>query len=167
MQAAVDWTWSFPVLVASVLFVAGAALGGRRAPPPGVPALVAGTVVLLCALAAFVAPWISNHRVGQAKASSLSDPVSAVRRLDSAEKWNRWNPDAPELLGVIAERAGEYAAAADQYAAAARNSQAPWLDYLLEARAAKAEPDRSRRARACAAAHRGNPARTHLSEAVC
>ena len=75
VQAAVDWTWSFPVLVASVLLVAGAALGGPRGRPPGVPALVAGTAVLLCAIAAFVAPWISNHRVGQAKASSVSDPV--------------------------------------------------------------------------------------------
>ena len=114
VQAAVDWTWSFPVLVASVLLVAGAALGGPRGRPPGVPALVAGTAVLLCAIAAFVAPWISNHRVGQAKASSVSDPVSAVRKLDSARKWNRWNPDAPELLGVIAERAGEYKVAADR-----------------------------------------------------
>ena len=167
VQAAVDWTWSFPVLVASVLLVAGAALGGPRGRPPGVPALVAGTAVLLCAIAAFVAPWISNHRVGQAKASSVSDPVSSVRKLDSARKWNRWNPDAPELLGVIAERAGEYEVAADEYAEAARHSQSPWLDHLLEARAAKAEPDRRRRALACAAAHRGNPAETHLYEAVC
>ena len=39
---------------------------------------------------------------------------------------------------MIAERAGQYGAAADEYVEAARYSQSPWLDYLLEARAAKA-----------------------------
>ncbi len=167
VQAAVDWTWSFPVLVASVLLVTGAALGGRRGTPPGLPSLVAGSAVLLCAIGAFAAPWISNHQVGQAKVLSVADPVAAVRKLDSAGRWNRWNPAAPELLGVIAERAGEYKVAADDYAAAARLSQSPWVDQLLEARAAKAGSNGLRRVRACASSHRGNPAETHLFEAVC
>lgn len=167
VQAAVDWTWSFPALVAGVLLVVGAALGGGRTSPPGNLSLVAGTIVLLCAVGAFAAPWISNRRVDQARSLSIGDPGAAVKRLDSARRWNRWNPDAPELLGVIAERAGEYRAAADEYVEASRYSQSPWLDYLLEARAAKEQPDRVRRARACARAQQANPARTHLSEAVC
>jgi hypothetical protein len=165
-EASVDWIWSFPVLVASLLVVVGAAAGGRRVSAPSPLLTVAGSLALLVLLTSFTAPWLSNHRLREARAAVAGSPAS-TDRLDSAARWNRWDPSVHEWAGVVAERAGEEAVAADDYAKAATLSQSPWLEQILEARAAKAGGDRKRAVRACAAAHQGNPGRTHLYEEVC
>jgi Mg-chelatase subunit ChlI len=128
---------------------------------------VAGSVALLVVLTSFAAPWLSHRRLVQARDAADTNPATAVTRLDSALRWNRWDPAVHEWAGVIAERAGEDTVAADDYAKAATLTQYPWLEQILEARAAKAAGDRTRAKRACAASHRGNASRTHLYEEVC
>jgi hypothetical protein len=166
-EASVDWIWSFPVLVAALLVVVGAAAGGRRAGPPSPLLTVAASLVLLVLLTSFAAPWLSNRRLRQARATAAGNPAASADRLDSAVRWNRWDPSVHEWAGVVAERAGDETVAAADYAKAATLSQSPWLERILEARAAKAGGDRRRALRACAAAHQGNPGRTHLYEEVC
>jgi hypothetical protein len=166
-QAALDWTWSFPVLVASAFLVAGAAAGGRRGPAPSGLATVAGSLAVFAVLTSLAAPWYAHRLVGEARGTIEKRPANALHTLDSAVRWNRWDPAGHELAGVAAERLGEDSVAAGDYAAAAKLSQSPWLERLFEARAAKAAGDRARADRACALAHRGNPAETHLYGTIC
>lgn len=166
-QAALDWTWSFPALVAAAFLVAGAAAGGRRAAAPSGLATVAGSLALFAVLTSFAAPWLGHRLLGQARGAIQTSPSSSVHTLDSALRWNRWDPAAHELAGVAAERLGEDSVAAGDYAAAARLSQSPWLERLFEARAARAGGDAARAGRACALAHGGNPAETQLYGTIC
>lgn len=166
-QAALDWTWSFPVLVASAFLVAGAAAGGRRGAAPSGLATVAGSLAVFAVLTSLAAPWYAHQLLGEARATIVKSPASAAHTLDSAVRWNRRDPAAHELAGVAAERLGEELVAADDYAAAAKLSQSPWLERLFEARAAKAAGERARAGRACDLAHRGNPAETQLYGTIC
>lgn len=166
-QAALDWTWSFAGLVAPALLVAGAALAGRRATAPGIVPTVVGSVVLLALVLGFSAYWQADRDLRAGRSLVDADPTLAIAPLERSRDWNRWDPEPLELLGRIAERAGEPRLAADYYARAAGYSQHRWLDDFREARAAKEAGDRQRRMAACAKATRENPAETRLRDAFC
>ena len=103
-QAAVDWTWSFPALVAPVMLVAGASAAALpRRPPRGVT-LVIGSVVLLVALVGLAAPWLAHRDLKAAVQAQSDRPVAALAAIESARRWNRWDPESLEIRGAILER---------------------------------------------------------------
>jgi O-antigen ligase len=167
VQASVDWTWSFPGLVAPALLVAGAAAGGTRHGPPGVVPIVGGSVVLLAVVGLLGAQGLGDREVDRARDRLVTDPAGSLAAADDARRWNRWDPAWLEIRGRLAERAGRLEQAADDYADAAKLSQRAWLDHFREARVAKAAGDGRRLAAACATAHRENPAETRLRFALC
>jgi hypothetical protein len=167
IQAAVDWTWSFPGLVVPALFVAGAAAGGRKSAPPNVVTIVIGAMALLAAVTAVAAPWLGQRALDDALRLELSDPAEAAKRNEVARSWNPWDPAALELGGRLSERRGAFDAAADAYHRAALLSPSPWLDYFRVARVAKASGDVSRRRSACALARASNPGEQRLYDALC
>ena len=95
LQASVDWTWSFPGLVAPVLLVAGAAAGGTA--QRAAPRLRAEILVSAAALAALVclgAPYLAHRSVATAAAAVPSDPAEAYAAARSATRLNPWSPRA-------------------------------------------------------------------------
>jgi hypothetical protein len=166
-HAALDWTWSFPGLVAAALLVSGAALAGRRSHAPGIVPMLGGAVVLLAVVVGLGAYWQADRDLREGRSLVATDPVAAVTSLERSLDWNHWDPEPLELLGLIAERNRAPMLAADYYAKAAPRSQRRWLDHFREARAAKEAGNRQRRLAACALATRENPAEKRLRDAFC
>ena len=166
-QAVVDWTWSFPGLLVPVFLVAGATSRGVRGRSPRTVAARGGSRRSLSRRRQ-PADSVAGATVGRRSRRVRADnPALALRRLETARRWNRWNPLALEIRGSVRERQGAFVAAADDYARAATLVRASWLDRFREARAAKAAGDLTRARRACKLGHAGNPAEHHLYEAIC
>jgi hypothetical protein len=166
-QAALDWTWSFPGLVAAGLLVSGAALAGVQSSPPRIVPTVVGAAVVLAVVVGLGAYWQADRELRNGRALAGTNPVAAVASLERSLDWNHWDPEPLELLGLIAERHRAPMLAANYYAKAARYSQRRWLDHFREARAAKEAGNRRRRLAACALATRENPAEDRLRDALC
>jgi hypothetical protein len=166
-QAALDWTWSFPGLVAPALLVAGAALPGRQSRAPGIVLTLVGSVVVLVLVVGLGAYWQADRDLRAGRELVGKDRVAAVASLQRSLDWNRWDPEPLELLGLVAERNGDPRLAAAYYATAAHYSQRRWLNHFREARAAKEAGNEQQRLTACAKATRENPAEKRLRDAVC
>lgn len=157
-QASVDWTWSFPGLVAPAFLVVGVAAGGgaghRRVP------LLREISVALAALAALVViggPYLAHRDVEAATGAQGANPTHALSRAHSATRLNPWDADAYTLQAQILEAHGDDAAAAAKYADAARRSLEPYVGLLEEARAAGKAGEHARAIGACRAAILANP----------
>jgi hypothetical protein len=169
VESSVDWTWSFPGLVAPVLLVAGAA-APRRAAPASSPSRVrvAAAGVLTAAAVGAVGLPFGADREATAAAAALDrhDPAAALASLARARAFDRWNPDAALLRGLAASELGHPRAAAAAYGRAARLSSRPWVGLYERARVERAAglPAASRD---CAAALAENPLEPALREGVC
>jgi hypothetical protein len=137
LQASVDWTWSFPGLVAPVLLVVGAAGGGNRQhTPPRIRTEILVSAAALAVLVCLAAPYLAHRSVATAAAAIHSQPLKAYAAARSATRLNPWSPRAYELKAQALEAAGDYAGAASTYETAARYALEPSAAYLNEARAA-------------------------------
>ena len=113
------------------------------------------------------APWLAHRDLKAAVQAQSDRPVAALAAIESARRWNRWDPESLEIRGAILERQGQPAAAARDFARAAGLSRLSWIDRFREARAAGESGDKALSRRACALAHEANPAEQHLYEALC
>ena len=164
VEASADWTWSFPGIVAPVLFVVGAAAvpsGAPREPRPRPLLLVAAAA----ALVALALPYVAAGRL--ARASSAGTPAAALAQVHAAEALNPWDPDALSTEGRLLEARGEYAAAAALYADAARRSQRPWLEWFRQARALRRAGEAQPAAAACLLAQHADPSEDLLHRGPC
>ena len=166
-QAAIDWTWSFPGLVLPAFVLAGACCCGLRRAPPRRVSTVAGALALAAVVVVLGSQLMGTRLTEDGRELVERDPTRAVSLLEDARRWNPWDPEPLRLLGLVAERGGEPALAADRYAQSAELSQAQWLDRYREARAARTAGEHRRAAEACELAAQGNPAETRLREAIC
>jgi hypothetical protein len=164
VEASADWTWSFPGIVAPVLFVVGAAAvpsGPARKPRPRPLLLVAAAV----ALVALAVPYVAAGRL--ARASSAGTPAAALAHVRAAEALDPWNPDALSTEGRLREARGEFAVAAALYAEAARRSQRPWLDWFRQARALRRGGAVHAAVNACLLAQHADPSEDLLHRGPC
>ena len=168
IQASVDWTWSFPGLVAAVMLVLGLAAGGSRQSARARPATEAAVVGLaVAALGIFAVPYLSDRALAQASGNQSSRPATALAQARSAIRLYPWDQRAYALEGSIFGSAGDYTAAANAYAEAASRALEPWVQHLDEARTA-VQAKRIPLARtACEAALRENPYAVDAVLALC
>ena len=168
IQASVDWTWSFPGLVAAVMLVLGLAAGGSRQSARARPATEAAVVGLaVAALGIFAVPYLSDRALAQASGNQSSRPATALAQARSAIRLYPWDQRAYALEGSILGSAGDYTAAANAYAEAASRALEPWVQHLDEARTA-VQAKRIPLARtACEAALRENPYAVDAVLALC
>lgn len=166
LQASVDWTLSFPALVAAVLFVVGVASGAGTSRPAGRATAVAAGAALLVVLATLAGPYLS----ARALASSRADGGRPQRAWDLASRarwFDRWNPDVVAWQGQVAETAGHYVLAAELYEHAASLAQQPWVDEFRRARALRSAGLAAARKSACLAARAENPLEWRLQLGPC
>jgi hypothetical protein len=133
-QASIDYLWSFPLLVASVLLLLGAAGEPRelreRDPRAGVRA-IAVAIAAVAVATSFGAPYVADR----ALALAAAEPSRAWEHTESARRLNRWNPEVYALQGTIAQENGDFALAVDRYRAAERLARHAWLYEFRSARA--------------------------------
>jgi hypothetical protein len=128
---------------------------------------VLGVAALLAVLVGFTAPWLSERALDRAESLQTDDVVGALSAIRTARSWNPWNAGALELRGLIEERSGAFALAAEDYLDAAELTRSSWLDYFRTARAARAAGDEALHRRACRLAHAANPAERRLYDGIC
>ncbi|HET6657049.1 MAG TPA: O-antigen ligase family protein [Gaiellaceae bacterium] len=166
-DASVDWTWSFPAIVATALFVAGAAAGSRRLripPARWTAAILGGTFALALAL---TLPFLADRHVTNAQELMGRGAGGALRQLDSAAKLDPWNPDVLTLEGRLAEGAGNYDLAVRRYREAAVDSQRPWAQEYMQARTLSQAGRPAEARAACERAVAQNPGEKSLYEGPC
>jgi O-antigen ligase/polysaccharide polymerase Wzy-like membrane protein len=166
-DASVDWTWSFPAIVATTLFVAGAAAGSRqlRIPPARwTAALLGGTFALALAL---TLPFLADRRVTNAEELMSRGAGGALRQLDGAGKLDPWNPDVLTLEGRLAEGSGDFDLAVRRYREASVDSQRPWVEEYLQARTYSRAGRPAEARAACERAVVQNPGEKRLYEGPC
>jgi hypothetical protein len=165
-QASVDWTWSFPGLVAPALLVAGSAAPGERR-GLGWPARGLVLVALLAAIASLAGPYLADRLRDRADDLQRTNATVAWRHTEEARKLNPWDPAIVSLQGRLAEAVGEFRRSAERYRAAADLSQRPWLEYFREARALARAGARSASLAACRRAAAENPREKLLRREHC
>jgi tetratricopeptide (TPR) repeat protein len=167
-QASIDWTWSFPALVAPTLLVVGAAAGTVRDPirGRGVVSIALG-VGTIAAFLLVASPYLATRHLEEAKALQDVDVAGAWDRAESARLLNPWNPDVLSLQGRLAEAVGRNRLAAERYGAAARLSRRPWLEHYYRARALERAGALDAARAACRRALAGNPADETLATGPC
>ena len=164
VEASADWTWSFPGIVAPVLFVVGAVAVPSGAPRESRPRpLLLGVAAV--ALVALAVPYVAAGRLVQA--SSAGAPAAALARVHAAEALDPWDPDAISTEGRLLEARGEFVAAAARYAEAAGRSQRPWLDRFREARALRRAGAVYAAVDACLLAQQADPSEDLLHRGPC
>jgi tetratricopeptide (TPR) repeat protein len=167
VEASLDWTWSFPGIVAPVLLVLGAAAGSRAPRPSGwlaTTGILAATFALALAL---VVPYLADRRLERANDLIASGAGGASGEVEAARKLAPWHAEAISLEGRLAEGAGEFDVAAERYRAAADVSQRPWANHFLEARALAAAGRSATAWTACKRAIAANPGERTLYEGAC
>jgi O-antigen ligase len=167
LEAALDWTWSFPGIVVPVLLVTGAAAGG-----PSLARTRAGTVAALAlaavaAAAAFALPWAARHELQAAAAARALDGTEAWRRADRARGLAPTDPAPVTFEARLAEAARRYALAARLYAEAASRSQEPWVLEWERARVLRLAHRPAAARAACRLAFSGNPGEPRLHAGPC
>jgi hypothetical protein len=166
VEASVDWTWSFPVLVATVALAVGATARSASTRPVNARVLAIAGAAALAALVVLAPRFLAARATSQGQALARTDPAAAAERLRFARALDPWSADATAAAGRLDEAAGKYAAAAVLYARAASLSQQPWLDRYRQARAL-AHFDGAARGAACRAAVRANPGEPQLHAGPC
>lgn len=158
VQASVDWTWSFPGLVAPVLVAAGAAAGTPRRTQVVSRVPFALLSVLLCLVGAtFAVRFAAEIERRAAVRLAPSDPAAAAHSARLAERLDRWDPAVLETRAQLARRETAFGRAARDFERAAKLSRHSWLDELLAAKMFARTGGVAQQARACRAAQAGNP----------
>ena len=165
-QAAVDWTWSFPVLVAVTLFTVGVAAGAGRRSELRLQGF-AFAALAVSAVALIMPQYLVAEHLARAAELRRSDARRAWLHAEAALDLNRWSADALELQGKIAEADGRTKLAAQKYGAAARYARRPWLPYFYEARVLARAGDRVDALAACRRALAASPFDAALRTGPC
>jgi O-Antigen ligase len=167
LEASVDWTWSFPGIVAPVLLVVGASAGPPRWRRPPRPAVAAFAAAALAAAAAFSLPWAGARQLQAATAIQTTQPAQASSLARSARSLTPTDPAPIALLGRLAESERRYTLAATLYAEAASRSQEPWVLEWERARVLLLDRHRSAAAAACRLAIGENPGEPVIRDGPC
>jgi hypothetical protein len=166
-EASVDWTWSFPVVLATACAVVGAAAGPAAAQLPVRAAAASACAACVLAVLLFGPRVVAADAVDKARSLATSAPASAGARLDLARALDPWDPEAAAETGRLAEARGDYREAARRYARAAVLSQRPWLQHFRQARALAAAGASRASFVACRTAFRENPGEPDLHGGPC
>ncbi len=153
IEVSVDWTWSFPGIVAPVLLVVGAAAAARE-PRRGPARWWVVLPLAAAALLALAVPYAAASRLAAGQ-------VGASLRLDP------WNAAAVSAQGRLLEEQGRFVAAAARYARAATLSQRPWLESFRQARALRRAGDIPGTVAACMRAQHADPPEDALHVPPC
>ena len=165
-QASVDWTFSFPALVAATMLVVGAAAGGLRRRGGSLwGGAVAGTAALGM-LVLLAGPYLAQRELARAERAA-AEPSRAWELARRARGFHPWNEQATAFQGRLAETSGRYLLAASLYAQAAEWSQQPWTEEFRRARALQAAGDTRRSRAACRLAQAQNPLEPKLRTGPC
>jgi tetratricopeptide (TPR) repeat protein len=169
-QASIDWTFSFPALVATTLLVAGAAAGpaaGRLSISARSATGTAGvTVLALAMLVAFAGPYLATHDLSRARAAK-ADPDRAWRLLRQARGFDPWNAEVVDYQGQVAEGAGRFRQAAGLYSDAAALARLSWAEEYRRARALRSGGFIPASRAACRRAQFLNPLERLLEQGPC
>jgi tetratricopeptide (TPR) repeat protein len=166
-QASIDWTWSFPAIVAATLFVIGAAAGSRPRALMTRSATAALAIAVIGVIVSFGGPYLADRQLAQAANLQADHPDRAWQAAERARRLDPRNPDALALQGRLSEAAGQWRRAADRYDAAAQVSPRPWVEHYREARALARAGLVARSRAACRRAVRENPGEKTLFEGPC
>lgn len=171
-RASIDFTWSFPGLVAPTLLLVGAAgppsswqrlRSGRRS----VVAPLAAGVLAVGGLAAFGAPYLADRELARAAELASVDPDSAWDHAVSAHRLNPWEPEIVVAQAQLAEAAGEFRLAAEHFRRAADLSYFPWLEHFRAAGALEQANALAASRAACRRAIRLNPGEQLVRSGPC
>jgi hypothetical protein len=166
LQASVDWTFSFPALVAAVLLVLGASAGPSRSRPTGVVAAAGAIGVAAVLLLMLAGPLFSARALAQSMAAA-DDPPRAWQLASRARTFDRWDGDVISWQGQVAESAGHFLLAARLYNRAVGLTQQPWVDQFARARVLRRAGLVKASREACRAAHSENPLEWRLQVGPC
>lgn len=164
-QASVDWTFSFPALVAAVLLVAGAATGPGLLRVRATPAVLGGAAVAIAALVALGGPYLATRHLSDAKGAAT--PQKAWDLLQKARGLDPWNAEVVDYQGQVAEDAGRYREAARLYGRAATLARLSWVEEYRRARALHEGQFIPEAKAACLRAQALNPLERLLEQGPC
>jgi O-Antigen ligase len=163
-ESSIDWTWSFPGIVATTLVVVGAAAGAGRRARGGRIATALTVGVGLVIVASLLAPYLADRQLARATAATAEDPNEAWRLAGSARRLDPWNPAALVLQGQLAEQAGFYRLAASRYLEAADLSKRRWYEVLRASVALERAGASASSQALCAEVLRANPLEPQVIE---
>ncbi|MEZ5099337.1 MAG: O-antigen ligase family protein [Thermoleophilia bacterium] len=157
LQASIDWTWSFPAIVAPMLLAVGAAAGAgpaRGARPLGIAVASSGLAAAVLVIGGL---WLATASSGRAEAALGDAPRAAWSDAADALRVNPWDATALSVQGRVAAEAGDLELARARLLEAADRSQRPWFEWYVLARA-YGQADRQAEAEAaCDTARSLNP----------
>jgi hypothetical protein len=164
-QASIDWTFSFPALVAASLLVAGAASGPGRVRARATLVAAGASLVAVVLLVALAGPYLATTELAHAKSATTSD--RAWQLLRHAHAFDPWNADVVDYQGQVAEGAGRFRQAARLYAKAETLTRLSWVEEYRRARAFRAGGFSAASKAACRRAQSLNPLEKLLTEGPC
>ena len=167
LQASVDWTFSFPALVAAVLLVVGVGAGAGRARPAGRALSVGAGIAAALILVGLAGQYFSARTLEHAAKVATSDPARAWDLASQARWYDRWSPDVVVLQAQIAETTGRYHLAATLFEHAAGLALDPWREEFLRAGALKRDGLAAEARVACRTAHVENPLEWRIQRGPC
>lgn len=162
LQASIDWTWSFPAVVAPMLLVLGATARpapGRGARPLGLALASSGAAVAVVVLGGL---WWSTASASRAEAALADAPRAAWSDAADALRLNPWDATALSVQGRVAAEAGDLELARARLLEAADRSQRPWFEWYVLARAYGEADRRDEAEAACDTARALNPVAPEL-----
>jgi hypothetical protein len=164
-QASLDWTFSFPALVAAALLVAGAATGRGSIRVRAAPASLALTAVAAAALVSLGGPYLATHDLSRAREAATPD--RAWQLLRRARGFDPWNAEVIDYQAQVAENAGRFREAAALYGHASTLARISWAEEYRRARALREGGFIPASKEACLRARSLNPLEPLLTRGLC
>lgn len=169
--SAIDWFWEIAVIGGVFFLAAGVLVAGRCAQtsrehasgngqgaPRGFGFAVAGLAVAWISMVALVGPLLVDREIDASNSAVADGNIpSAVSRAETARKVEPWATTPLKQLGLLAEREGDYAAAADWFDQAIERENDNWLLYYLRARVEHEAGDEAAAQKDLTEARRLNP----------
>ena len=165
-QASIDWTFSFPALVAASLLAVGAATGRGTLRAARPLPILAGVAVSLAVAVALAGPFLAERDLHRARAGS-TPADRAWQLLRDARAFNPWSPGVIDYQGELAEDAGHFRQAADLYGKAEKLSRLSWVEEYRRARALRSARLVAEAKVACKRAQELNPLEQLLERGPC
>jgi hypothetical protein len=164
-QASVDWTFSFPALVAASLLVVGAAIGRGSLTLRATPAVAGAAAIAVVALVALAGPYLATRHLADAKAAATYQRSWDLLR--QARGFDPWSAEVVDYQGQVAEEAGRYEEAARLYGHAVTLARLSWVEEYRRARALREGRFIAAATAACLRARALNPLETLLDHGAC
>jgi O-Antigen ligase len=165
-QASIDWTFSFPALVAASLLAVGAAMGRGTLRASRPLPILGGVVVSLAVAVALAGPYLAERDLRRARAAS-TPADRAWQLLRDARAYNPWSPGVVDYQGELAEDDGRFRQAADLYGKAEKLSRLSWVEEYRRARALRSGHLVADAKVACKRAQELNPLEQLLERGPC